>query len=297
MRDIILIYNPKAGNTNFRFSLDRFIEIFSEKGLEIRVFRSRRPGDMAEYLKECDLSLTQAVFVAGGNGTINEVVNAMMEIHCKIPIGVIPAGLDNDFAKTLGFGEDLEENLKALSAMTPMAVDVASANGRYFVNMCSAGTVASLTTVSSDMKNMFGRMAYYIKGIGAIPKMHKMHLQINVDGEIYTGSFVLFIMINTKLRRQTKDEMMRALTDGQYDLIAVKIGGISNIARVLMQVAKREPIKEKDILYLTGKHFVISVQEGKEEAEIPTEIDGEMGPALPLEVKVYKGALTFFVNP
>jgi len=44
MKDILLIYNPKAGDTTFRFSLDRFIEIFSEKQWEIRVFRSRRAG-------------------------------------------------------------------------------------------------------------------------------------------------------------------------------------------------------------------------------------------------------------
>ena len=52
MKNILLIYNPKAGDTTFRFSLDRFIEIFSEKGYEVRVFRSRVPGDMAEYIQK-----------------------------------------------------------------------------------------------------------------------------------------------------------------------------------------------------------------------------------------------------
>lgn len=294
MRDIILIYNPKAGDTYFRFSLDRFIEVFSDKNFEIRVFRSGRPGDMAEYLKDCDLSLTQAVFVAGGNGTINEVVNAMMEIQSKIPIGVIPAGIENEFAKSLGFGADLEETLKALSAMTPMPVDVARVNEQYFVNICSAGTFASLTNVSNDMKNTFGRLAYYIKGIGAISKIHKMDLRIETDDEVYEGKFVLFMLINAKLRRENPSETVHELTDGQYDLLAVKIGGVANIARVLVKVMRRESIQEKDILYLRGNHFKISAI--NEAEAVATEVDGEIGPSLPIEVRVYRGALNFFVK-
>lgn len=297
MKDIILIYNPKAGDTYFRFSLDRFIEIFSEKEYEIRVFRSRRIGDMAEYLKECDLTQTQAIFVAGGGGTINEVVNAMMEMECKIPVGVIPAGTDNDFAKSLGFGNDLEENLQALSAMVPMSVDVARANGRYFVNICSAGTFASLANVSSDMKNSMGRMAYWVKGVGILSKIHKMNLCIEVDGVKYEDVYVFFMILNARLRRRDPETIRQNLTDGKYDLIAVKIGGISNIARVMMQIVRKEPIREKDILYLRGTNFRISLKDGEKQVGIPTEIDGEEGCGLPMEVDVLNGAMSFFIHP
>ncbi len=297
MKDIILIYNPKAGDTYFRFSLDRFIEIFSEKEYEIRIFRSRRVGDMAEYLKQCNLSLTQAIFVAGGDGTINEVVNAMMEMDCKIPVGVIPAGTDNAFAKSLGFGNDLEENLQALSAMIPMAVDVARVNGRYFVNVCSAGSFASLVNISSDMKNSMGRMAYWVKGMGVLSKIHKMNLCIEVDGVQYEDQFIFFMIINARLRRQDRETIRQKLSDGKYDLIAVKIGGLSNIARVMMQVVKKEPIQEKDILYLRGTDFKISLKDEDDSPNIPTEIDGEKGCSLPMRVQVLKEAMTFFINP
>lgn len=297
MKDIILIYNPKAGDTYFRFSLDRFIEIFSEKEYEIRVFRSRRPGDMAEYLKECNLTMTEAIFVAGGDGTINEVVNAMMEIRCRLPIGVIPAGTDNDFAKSLGFGDDLEQNLLALSAMEPLAVDLAQANGRYFVNICSVGSLATLSNTSSDMKNTFGRMAYLIKGMGAVSKIYKMKLRIEMDGQCYEDTFVLCMIINTRLHRKDRETIRQNLSDGQYDLIAVKVGGISNAARVMMRVIRREPIHEKDILYLRGTNFKISLLSEEGAAAIPTEIDGEVGVGLPMEIKVYKEALNFFIQP
>lgn len=292
MRDIILIYNPKAGDTYFRFSLDRFMEIFAEKGYEIRVFRSRKAGDMAEYLMECDLSLTQAVFIAGGNGSINEVVNAMMQRESKIPIGVIPSGVENDFAKSLGFGNDLEANLQALAKMDSVAVDVAKVNERYFVNICSAGTFANLTNISSDIKNTFGRLAYYMKGIGALTKIRKMNLCIEQDGEIYEGSYAVFMVINAKLQREKKDII--GLTDGKYDLLAVKNSGLKDIARIFLNVIKKEAIEDKNALHLEGNHFKVWAKDEKE--MIATEVDGEEGPLLPLEIQVYRGALNFFIN-
>jgi diacylglycerol kinase (ATP) len=292
VRDIILIYNPKAGDTYFRFSLDRFIEVFSEKEYEIRVFRSRRAGDMAAYLEECDLSLTQAIFIAGGNGSINEVVNAMMRIGSKIPIGVIPAGVENDFAKSLGFGADLEENLKALAVMDAVAVDVARVNDQYFVNLCSAGTFTSLTNVSSDMKNTFGRLAYYVKGLGALTKIRKMNLHIETEQASYEGVYAFLMLINAKIQRERKDIV--GLTDGKYDLLAIKNAGIADIARIFLKVIKREPIDNKNALHLQGDYFKISAKDCIETIE--TEVDGEKGPSLPLEVKVYRGALNFFIN-
>ena len=292
MRDIILIYNPKAGDTYFRFSLDRFIEVFSEKEYEIRVFRSRKAGDMAEYLQECDLSLTQAIFIAGGNGSINEVVNAMMRIGSKVPIGVIPAGVENDFAKSLGFGTDLEENLKALAVMDAVAVDVAKVNDQYFVNFCSAGTFASLTNVSSDMKNTFGRLAYYVKGLGALTKIRKMNLCIQTEQGSYEGVYAFLMVINAKIQRERKDIV--GLTDGKYDLLAVKSAGIADIARIFLKVVKRETIEDKNALHLQGDYFKISTKDSADTIE--TEVDGEKGPLLPLEVKVYRGALNFFIN-
>ena len=294
MRDIILIYNPKAGDTYFRFSLDRFIEIFSAKNVEIRVFRSRQPGDMALYLKECDLSLTEAVFVAGGDGTVNEVVNAMMERNSRLPIGVIPAGTDNDFAKLLGFGEDLEENLKSLFAGKVVPVDVARVNDRYFVNACSAGTLSSMVNVSSDMKNLFGRWAYYIKGVSALPKFHKMDLSIQEGETIHEGRFAFMTIVNVRPHPDGVGADISELSNGMFDLLAVKIDGIANIARVIMKIVRKEPIHEKDVLYIEGKHFNIWSNDDTDENYI--EVDGERGPAMPLNIQVYQGALQFFVK-
>ena len=159
MKNIILIYNPKAGDTTFRFSLDRFIEIFSEKDYEVRVFRSRMPGDMATFLEQTDFHDTEAVMVAGGTGTINEVVGAMIRQKIDLPVGIVPAGTENEYARYLGFNGELEDNLKALFAMTEITVDVGRVGDSYFVDSLCVGTLSTISAVSSEMRNAFGKMA------------------------------------------------------------------------------------------------------------------------------------------
>ena len=72
---------------------------FQKKGYEVRIFRSSVKNDMGNYLKNKDLSNCKAIIVAGGDGSINDVVNAMFKNNINhIPLGVIPAGTANDFA-------------------------------------------------------------------------------------------------------------------------------------------------------------------------------------------------------
>ena len=304
MKNILLIYNPKAGDTTFRFSLDRFIEIFSEKGYEVRVFRSRVPGDMAEYLQKKQMGQTEAIMVAGGTGTVNEVVAAMLEQKIDLPLGIVPAGTENEYARCLGFDGELEENLKDLFAMEETRVDVGKAGDRYFVDCCSAGTFSSVTAVSSDVRNAFGKMAGYMKGAISFKKLKPMKLQIEADGKRYTGVFACFIVANEAIRKNGH------LSTGKFTLIATKENRLGGEAKYLErdypvgQTVIRKGVVcavdgigeiEKGVLRLSSDHFDIKVLESQ--GPVQTLIDGEWGPDLPLEVEILPQALRVFYNP
>ena len=304
MKNILLIYNPKAGDTTFRFSLDRFIEIFSEKGYEVRVFRSRVPGDMAEYIQQKQMGQTEAIMVAGGTGTVNEVVAAMLEQKIDLPLGIVPAGTENEYARCLGFEGELEENLKALFAMEETRVDVGKAGDRYFVDCCSAGTFSSVTAVSNDVRNAFGKMAGYMKGAISFKKLKPMKLQIEADGKRYTGVFACFILANEAIRKNGH------LSTGKFTLIATKGNQLGGEAKYLEKdypigqtiirkgvVCAEDGIGEveKGVLRLSSDHFDIRVLES--EIPVQTQIDGEWGPDLPLEVTILPQALRVFYNP
>ena len=296
MRNILLLYNPVAGDGQFRFSLDRFMEIFSEKDYEVRMFRSKEPGDMAAYLKDCDFTDTEALFVAGGNGTINEVVGALMRLGRRVPIGLIPAGIENDFAKALGFGKELEDNLTELARMEPVQVDVACANNQYFINMCTGGALADIIQVSDDMRAVLGRGAYYLKGMSSLHRAKRFRLKIVADGDVYEDEFALFLIINGKFNKLDPENgaVVDDLSDGTFDFIAVKADGLAKLAKALVQIFRREPVEDQSILHLSAKHFQVELL--GEERDMAVEIDGETGPSFPLDIEVHQQALDFFVG-
>lgn len=290
MRDILLIYNPKAGDASFRFSLDRFIEIFSVKNWEVLVFRSRAQGDVETYVAGCDLALTEAIFVAGGTGTINEVVNAMIRRGVRLPIGIIPAGTENEFARKLGFGKDLEANLQAVFKMMPISVDVGEANGRFFVDCLSSGTLNAMTNVSADAKNTFGPLAYYLAGLRNVNRMTRRKLEITDGKNTYRGYFSNFSIFNENVMYEPR----RA--DGRFTLIAGRGTSFSSEPRNASQYRGRVGLIDENTVRLVDSHFQIRVIDD-EPKPVRTALDGDTGPDLPLKVQIYPAALDFFYNP
>ena len=84
------------------------------------------------------------------------------------------------------------------------------------------------------------------------------------------------------------------LSDGTFDFIAVKAEGLARLARVLVQILRREPIEDRYILHLNAKRFRVELL--GDEQDITVEIDGEKGPAFPLEIEVHQQALDFFIG-
>ena len=301
MKAILLIYNPKAGDTTFRFSLDRFIEIFSKKAYEIRIFRSCRPGDMAEYLLQADLTSVGAIMVAGGTGTVSEVVGAVVGQKIALPVGIIPAGTENELAKYLGFTGDLEENLKALYEMHEGRVDVGKIGDQYFVDLCGAGTFSSISNVSTDIRTAFGKIASYMKGAVSFQKLKSRKLYIETGGKRYIGTFSSFIAANEALYRDG------SLSEGTLTFVATRGNMLGGEGKYLGKDYQDEHDTahlhdnhgvgeiEKGVLRLVGTEFKI---EAESDDPLPMEIDGESGlMQLPMTITVLPAALRVFYSP
>ncbi len=114
MKYIQLIYNPMSGNRTFKTRLDYFLEIVEARGYELRIWRTSSVDDFATFFKENDFENCVAVFIAGGDGTVNRGVNAIKKNNLNIPVGAIPAGTANDFATHLGISGTFVEIFRDL---------------------------------------------------------------------------------------------------------------------------------------------------------------------------------------
>ncbi len=291
MKRYVLVYNPVSGHATFRHSLDTIIEAFQRRRSMLVPYRTS-PGDderLADFLREVK---PEGVLSAGGDGTLHEVVNVLMKGEISLPIGIIGSGTSNDFATYLGVNNDLESYFDCIMDDVSRAVDVGCANGEYFINVASAGALTSVAhEVNVRLKHAMGKMAYYLRGIGEIPKLHKLHLRIKADDtEIETGAY-LFVIVNSSVAGSMQNVAASAeIDDGKLDLLVVKDCGLTEFMALAKDVVSGT-IKpdEKNLLHVQAKTFLV-------EADEPTEsdLDGERGPELPLRVETMKRAVRIY---
>lgn len=293
MKKIKLFYNPYSGNKSFKFKLDYVVKCFQEGGYEVSLFRSVHYGDIREHI--LNMSDDYDIIVAsGGDGTINIVVNAMMERGLDIPVGIIPSGTANDFAQYLKLPKDnIEDVCKIITDCKTKRIDLGTVNGTYFINVCGGGLLSNVSQhINNDFKNAFGKLAYYIKGIEQIPNFCPIPLKITTSNEIIEGNFFVFVILNSSGAGSFENLSPTAqIDDGVFDFIAVKACPVYELAVVFLKVLKAEHTNDNRIVFFRDNYMKIEcLSDNRDFSE--TNIDGESGPFMPIEINVIPKCLS-----
>lgn len=298
-KDILLLYNPKAGDTFFRFEIERFLETFGEMHSTIRIYRSESPGDMAKCLSRIRMEELGLVVVAGGDGTVNEVLQAMMERQATVPVGVIPAGTSNDVAHYLGMPTDYSQCIEVISRLNITRMNVGEVNGRYFLNRCGYGNLVSIYhSTSQEMKNTFGRLAYYANGMRAVPKTQPFWLKITTPDQVIEDEFIMFLVVNGEGAQIENRAFAVQAEDQKKGLQFIGIKNGSNLANriMLMKSIRKLPKNQKSIVRFSADEFKIELPDN-EILNDGSVIDGELGPTPPFTYKLHREALHVITNP
>lgn len=287
----MLFYNPVSGHAAFKNKLDWIVEAFQRRGILVVFYRTRREGNEAfiPFVHEVN---PDGLLVAGGDGTVHEIVNLMMKGNLDLPLGIIGSGTSNDFATYLGVNTDLEAYLDTIAAGRTRRVDLGLMDGTYFINVASGGAMACIAhEVNARIKNSLGKMAYYLKGIGELPKFRYFPLKIEADGAHYELETFLFVIINSPVVGSMKNVANGvAVDDGKLDLLSIGKCSIPKLMSITADLIAGKPVSEReDVLHVQAKHFHI-------ESGIPVEsdIDGECGPMLPLTIETVPRAVAIY---
>ena len=287
----MLFYNPVSGHAAFKNKLDWIVEAFQRRGILVVFYRTRREGNEAfiPFVQEIQ---PDGLLVAGGDGTVHEIVNLMMKGNLDLPLGIIGSGTSNDFATYLGVNTDLEAYLDTIASGRTRRVDLGRMDGTYFINVASGGAMACIAhEVNARIKNSLGKMAYYLKGIGELPKFRYFPLKIEADGAHYELETFLFVIINSPVVGSMKNVANGvAVDDGKLDLLSIGKCSIPKLMSITADLIAGKPVSEReDVLHVQAKHFRI-------ESGIPVEsdIDGECGPMLPLTIETVPRAVAIY---
>ena len=202
-KKLLFIMNPKAGLMQAPKYMADIIDRFSGAGYLTQVLMTKAGGDSknfaAEYGGEADV-----VVVSGGDGTLNGVIDGLINGGHKTPIGYIPAGSTNDFANSIGLPKSIMECVDVVINVKPQAVDIGSFNGRYFSYVASFGAFTSTTyTVPQNIKNIMGHSAYVMAGVKELAHIKPIHARVTLekgtpDEQVHEGDYVLGGVCNSR---------------------------------------------------------------------------------------------------
>ena len=236
------------------------------------------------------------IAVAGGDGTLNAVVRAVLKNNIKAKIGVIPAGTSNDFARHLKIGKSFIGAAHVIANGNTIEADVGQANDMYFINVFGAGLITNIPHhVDPNLKQTLGPFAYYLKGLEKLQNYKPMPVRIITDNHVIEEDIYFFLALNSSQVAGLNNVIRGAsVKDGFFDILAVKACGIGDVMALLLKFFQGEHINDERVIHLLTSHVLIEPQNHEDKFE--TNIDGENGPTLPVEIKMHHNAIEFFAK-
>jgi diacylglycerol kinase (ATP) len=250
-----LIVNPVSGTDAASSHLPVINERLREHVGTLDIVMTVAAGDAARAAAAAVRDGCDRLFVAGGDGTLNEAVNGVGATPGgfeRVTFAVIPLGTGNDFATALGMPPDVDDALAAIVAGRSVAVDVGRLNDRYFINVSAGGFIAEVSdAVDPKLKTLAGKLAYLIGGAQVLfshePLAARVRTSSGRDAEV---TLTIFAVCNSRLiggGRVIAPEA--AIDDGLFDVCLIEEMPTLEFLGLLRRVADGGHVDDDRVAY------------------------------------------------
>ena len=290
-RYVRFIYNPFSGENKILNNLDYIIESYQAHGYTIVPFRLTQECTVEKAFDNIDIGYHH-ILAAGGDGTVNLVVNEMKKRGIDIPLAVLPAGTANDFAKLLGHSANIKKACEEILEGEEKRIDIGLANDTYFVNVLSAGLFTDISQKTpTALKNTFGKLAYYvtsyISSIQELPNFKKIHIKIDSNDLLYDDHALLIFVFNGRTAGNMNFAYCSDVQDGLFDILIIKGDNIADTFKTAFHFFMgKENEYPRGVVHFKSKELVFSSDDG-----LTVAIDGEGGPTVPIHISCIKDGL------
>ena len=289
---VAYIVNPKSGASSSKLTGRRFQQYLVEKGFDVKVSLTTCLEHACELATDAAVDYDCAmVVVVGGDGTVREVAHGL-EGSSKTLL-VIPCGTENLLANELGFDEKLKTLVKTFEAGYIRSLDLGSANGRCFTSIAGFGFDGEVVKRVSQQRK--GHIDYfdYLEPIWRTFWNYKFDaMRVEVDGEeIFDGHGLVFVGNISRYAAGLQILHHADFSDGLLDVCVYKCASQLRLLKHSVMTVLKQHADSGDVIYRQGKSITVS----SETAGIKTEVDGDPGPALPVQIKVIPQAVNIMV--
>lgn len=241
-KSLLLVVNPNSGKTKAKKLLPKIITLLEESNYDITVKQTEKSGDAKDFVK--DAFYYDLVVCVGGDGTLNEVVSGFIINKIDTPLGYIPMGSTNDFARSLKLPTNYKKAIKDIVTGSDYKIDACKFNDRYFIYVASVGIFTKTScSISQKIKNKLGRLAYIFGGAKEVFTAKPISLKIEVENQIIEDDFLLVAIGNTRSVGGVLkfDENLVKFTDGKFELILFKYPqNLGKIFKVVKNYRKKK---------------------------------------------------------
>lgn len=194
---LLFVYNRHAGKDRNWAGLADILNTMTAAGYLVTAYPTQCAGDASVAIRRFGADYDRIV-VAGGDGTLNDAVSGLIDLENPPPLGYIPVGSTNDFAKNLSLPSGLIELAATAVAGVPRPCDACRFNGRPFVYVAAFGafTDVSFSTPQST-KNLFGYTAYLLESVKRLPSIKPYDITVHFEGGSLSGSYIYGMVSNT----------------------------------------------------------------------------------------------------
>ncbi len=281
MKRGLFLYNPESGRGRIARNVEAIVTIFRDAGYELQP----RAIDFKSDPFDADSASLALVVVAGGDGTVNFVVNRMKAAGLDLLLGIIPAGTANDFARSLGFSNHLLKAAHQVATGEETHIDLGRVNDLYFVNVFSFGVFTTTSQrTPNELKHRIGKLAYLIEGVKEVAELNSLPLEVRADGQSFDLNSRLVLVFNGATAGGFRFVKRTSLTDGMFDVLMLE---------------KRNLVYSGFAVWgylLSGKSRLVHQFKVREldidsSVDALTDVDGQPGAHFPLHIECLRGAL------
>lgn len=265
------------------------LAVLLEEGFDLRVRLPESPEEMRDLLRDT-ASDFDAVAVAGGDGTINAALPALIELGC--PVGILPTGTANDFARTVGIPPDPVAAAHVIAGGHRRRVDVGRVNGHHFLNAASIGLAVRVAEHQQDgRKQEWGVLSYALTTLEALTEADRFHAVIDCGGtrhevnayQIAVGNGIFY---GGGMRLAPDAE----IDDGFLDVYAIESDSIADLVALAPAVRAGTHGDSPDVTTLRCQRLRIET-----DRPAPINTDGEVTTGTPAEFEVVNLGLEVIV--
>ena len=279
MKKLLFVYNPRAGKEMLKPRLSDVLDIFVKAGYEVTVHPTQAYRDAYYQIKEYEVGKYDLIACSGGDGTIDEVATGMMKRREMgkdvVPVGYIPAGTTNDFAKSLHIPRKPLAAADNAVKGVPFPCDIGKFNDSVFVYIAAFGIFTDVSYETDQaVKNVLGHMAYILEGAKRIFNIPSYKIKVEHDGEVIEDEFIFGMVTNSRTVGGFSNMVGKNIVfdDGLFEVTLIKTPKNPIALHEIIAALLIEQVDTKHMYTFKTKKITFDSVE-----EIPWTLDGEFG--------------------